>query len=109
MPAAGKRVGQVNGVDFVVHTSGEVGSPRVCGSTNARKAGASPGVVLDGRLAAAAGRPHPPGRLDTALEFPHALGHRVRVHPGRQSNRLDPAPAQLRRLRADQQAALPFV
>src|SRR5207342_2562721 len=42
-------------------------------------------------------------------ELPHPLGHRVRVHPGRQRNRLDPAPAQLRRFRAEQQAALPLV
>ena len=42
-------------VDFVVHTSGEVGSPRVSGSTSAVNAGPSPGSV------SVAGLRPPPG------------------------------------------------
>ena len=104
MPAAVSASARLR-VDFVVHTSGDIGSPRVCGSTSARKAGASPGSFSVAGLRPPPGARTRPAGSDTALELPHPLGHRVRVHPGRHGNRLDPTPAQLRRLRAEQQAA----
>ena len=96
-------------VDFVVHTSGEVGSPRVCGSTSARKAGASPGSFSVAGL-----RPPPGARTRPAGSTPPSssrtpLATVSGCTPVASSNRLDPAPAQLRRLRAEQQAALPLV
>ena len=82
-------------VDLVVHTSNDIGSPRVSGSTNALSR-----TVNSGSVSASFLRP-PPGartrhrRLGHALNLADPTGDRVRMHPGRLGDRLDPAPAQL--------------
>ena len=96
-------------VDLVVHTNGEVGSPRVSRVDQRLQRRREPRVGLGGRLATTPGRPHPPRRLRAALQFPNPLGHRVGMHPGRHGHHRDPAPTQLGGLRRQHQPTLPLV
>ena len=96
-------------VDFVVHTSSDIGSPRVSGSTSVVSSATSPGSDSASLL-----RPPPGARTRTdgsgsPVQLPNPTRHGVRVHPGRLRDRLDPAPAQLPRLRPQHQAALPLI
>jgi len=81
-----------SGTECTRYRPGDYGIPAALRVDQRAQGRPEPGVVLGGRLAAAAGRPHPPGGFGAALEFPHPRGHRVRVPPGRQSNRLDEPP-----------------
>ncbi len=59
-------------------------------------------------LATTARSPHPPLWLDIIGQLPHTSRHRVRVRPGRPSNRLDPTATQLGGLGPQQQSTLPL-
>jgi len=52
---------------------------------------------------------HPTRGSRPAVQFPQALGDRVRRHPGSPGHQADPAPAQLTGLRAQHKPALPLI
>jgi hypothetical protein len=94
--------------DFVVHRSGDTGSPRTSGSTSASNADRSPGSSSTSRL-----RPHPHGAPGPAAHRRPPTRHSPRHGPlgytCRPGNPPDPAVTQHPRFGAQQQAALSFV
>ena len=95
--------------DFVVHRSGEVGSPRVAGSISASNAAARPRLMLLGPLASTARPARTPPGSGTAriVQLGPAPAHRVRRHPHRGRHPHRPARAQLPRLGAQPQLGGP--
>ena len=108
-PCRGQRRRPASRVDFDVHRNGDIGSPRVSGSTNAENVGHQLRVGLGQPLAPTARRADPRRRLGQPVEFPHSPSNGVRVHTGRRGDRLDAAPTKLLGLHPEQQAPLPLV
>ena len=96
-------------VDLVVQRSGDIGSPRMSGSTRASSAGRSPGSSCHGLLASAAGPTNPSQRFRPGLQLDHAVADRRLADPGRLSDGADPTMAQQPCLGRHQQTPLPLV
>lgn len=96
-------------VDFVIHTSADIGSPRVSGSTNALNCAASPGSVSANRLRPPPGARTRDGGLRGSFGLTDPPRDRVRVNPGHRGDRLDRTPTDLRGLHTQQQTTLTLI
>ena len=109
VPLAGSAPPASLRVDFVVHRSGDIGSPRSSGSTRASSAGRSPGSRSAGRL-----RPPPGRRARPSGSAPESSSATPRDTvasrtPGGPGHQPDPAMAQRAGLSTHQQPPLPLI
>ena len=83
-------------VDRVVHRSGDIGSPRSSGSTNASNAGTKPGSLSDNRLRPPPGRrTRPSGACPDSNSVTPSDTVASRIPAARAANRIPPCPNDL--------------
>ena len=109
MPRSGQRTGQVPGRLGRPHQQRHRIPTSLRIHQRLQRARPTPG-----RSTASFLRPPPGARTRTAgsaipCDLTHPTGDRVRMHPGRRRDRLDPTPAQLLSLHPEQQTTLPLI